>query len=160
MKRIINLIYLCFAVLLSSCFLIDADYIAGSVIYFANDSSHDIYISDFPWPDNEEFPEGIYLKPNDVIMFKSVGYEVSSPDPLDSDHSHISECKRLALPKGAIAVFDNKYAITYSQDGEHRALCEVDNYIPSRYKANWWDFTYLFTDEDYEYARKHGEVIE
>ena len=53
-----------------------------------------------------------------------------------------------------------KYHITYSREGEHTALCELENYIPTRVGDGFWNFTYHFTDDDYEYARKHGELIE
>lgn len=156
MKCIINLAYLCTAILLYSC----EDYSGGTHIMFANDSSHHIQMINFAWPDDDDYAAGIYISPGEKAHFKGGGFNVNDRTPLDADNRTILSDAINKLPRGATVIFDNQYAITYSANSEPTTLCYIENYFPTRISPTWWRYTYHFTDEDYEYAREHGEVIE
>lgn len=154
MKRIINFSYLCIAILTCSC----ADRGGGTSVGFTNDSSHHILMIDFAHPNgDDQYAAGIEIFPGETAKFNSTHFFIEHKT-LDVDEAAYSALQ--LIPHGVTVVFDNEYAIRYSRDGKHKALCEIENYIPSPYSPTWWRYTYHFTDEDYEYARKHGEVIE
>lgn len=156
MRRTINLIYLCFATTLCSC----ADYVGGTFIAYANDSNHHIRMLDFAWPDEDDYAAGIDIFPGEEFLFKYEGFPVNDRTPLEADDTQVMYSAKGILPRGVTVVFDNQYAVTYSREGEHTDLCYIDNYLPTNRGPLAWRFTYHFTDEHYEYARKYGTVLE
>lgn len=57
-------------------------------------------------------------------------------------------------------VYDNEYRITNEQLPDSRKTSDIKNYEATASKhQNIWTFTYTFTDEDYEYAKKFGENL-
>lgn len=67
--------------------------------------------------------------------------------------------KRCPMNTSAIT-YDNEYRITEERLPEDRKLSDVKNCDVKREKYKLtWRYTYTFTDEDYEYAKKFGENL-
>ena len=68
---------------------------------------------------------------------------------MDVDHND-----RIVFSGITKVVFDNKYEITHTDDMPH-SLFNV-----ASYSDMYNDYTYTFTDEDYDYAVANGVVLE
>ena len=73
---------------------------------------------------------------------------------MDIDHND-----RIVFSGITKVVFDNKYEITHTDDMPH-SLFNVASYsVDISHRQMTEDYTYTFTDEDYEYAVANGVVI-
>ena len=157
MKTIIKLIPFYIVLLFASC---DRDLSAGAAIKYCNNSSHHILMTDFDSYAPEEHAAGIEIFPGETIHYDSSSHMTSGDGKYDADHREIIYDAKYLLPRNVTIVFDGQYAIKYSQDDTNNKLCILENYIPKRSGDRFWYFVYTFTDEDYAYAREHGEVVE
>lgn len=155
MKRIVSIISFCFALSCISC-AIDVDRYVGASIHLSNGSSHIVMVEYYDRSYHKEV-HNITLHPEETIYIESSTYESSV-----FDYSNIRNAGMYAIPHNMTIIFDDEYAITYKwNDARYdNKLCNIDNYTYSRTRYNFGNFTYTFTDEDYEYAREHGEVVE
>ena len=141
-KPIFTLLLLGFFSMFFSC---DKDYEYSTEIRIENASQHDIEII-MPelWFDGSFFPEKIML-----------------PRGQDFSHIIIGEGGFFGVPyfPSMQIRFDNDVSIMHVQsDGNtYHNFCNKQAYARSQPKKQFEVFTFVFTDEDYEYAKAHAD---
>ena len=130
---------------------VDSNYHDYSFL-FNNESSHTICCTDDLG--------SLTLQPNQMEA------KIRTAKSVDDIIIHCAECGELmnaehnVLFKGTTkVVFDNKYEITHTDDMPH-SLFNVASYsVDISHRQMTEDYTYTFTDEDYDYAVANGVVL-
>ena len=115
--------------------------------YVRNQSSHTICVTDdlISWElQPNQIQEKLYIVDfgKSLIFHYTEGMDIGFEDE-----------ERIVFSGATKVVFDNMYEITHTDDMPH-SLFNV-----ASYSGMYNDYTYTFTDEDYDYAVANGVVL-
>lgn len=120
-----------------------------STIYIENDSSHDIIVDWDVYRNltfHTEVPKGERVK--------AFSCEVTAED----DDQSLNPAMMFPNINSADITYDdgvNHFCAGLYHEGYHRSMCDFENYEYARIEAYLGEFTYIFTDKDYDYAAQH-----
>ena len=153
MKRII--IFLHFSVLIlflsSACTPQEIDYSTTIKAVYFNGSQYTVKVEGCS---GEGFTaEGFTINPDERCEACISSYLCSEQEYYSENHPNGIAC---ILPAAATIIFNGEY-IVKATDGF--AIRNIENYAIERVEDGFWVCTYTFTDEDYDYAKEHGENL-
>ena len=151
MKTMIKYLFFAIFALFTSC---DVELVQGSRVCFSNKSTHVVMFTNIKG--HGDYSE-IVLKPNETITYNTMFGNASVREmPYETALSYAVSC---SINKATI-IFDDEFSIDSDMLLDDRKIDNIMNYTPQQLKdKSIWHFTYTFTDEDYEYAKKFGENL-
>mgnify|MGYP006386640007 FL=1 len=134
------------------------------VVEYCNETYSPItieFVANNHWELGLDLDHGVaIISPGESIMLGGAYVKV----PLPLDESDILQDRELDLYAGIYAlpiISKVTFAPKYVLSGEVYELSDTSSYqIEYNAFSDDWVYTYTFTDEDYAYAREHGEVVE
>lgn len=151
MRTMIKYLFFSVIVLFTSC-VVDRE--KGATVYIKNSSSHQIALTIDEYSGDWE----ILLLPGEKIEYDEfIGMTKDKSMTYEEALTYGLKCRISMIIR---IVYDNEYRITNEQLPDSRKTSDIKNYEATASKhQNIWTFTYTFTDEDYEYAKKFGENL-
>lgn len=134
------------------------------VVEYCNETYSPItieFVANNHWELGLDLDHGVaIISPGESIMLGGAYVKV----PLPLDESDILQDRELDFYAGICAlpiISKVTFAPNYVLSGEVYELSDTSSYqIEYNAFSDDWVYTYTFTDEDYAYAREHGEVVE